>query len=162
MLGILVLIAVALALAWFLALPRYFLEGFATLIENPRTRHSLASFPRYKSSVMGQFKGRTVGLTLVQPGRKRRGEVVLSISTDAPEGSPWKDSSLTAPSADVSRATFDLEGKYELILTLTQGSLRATSNPVGLRFPGPFDEGRWRNTLAQMHVLAEWLEKRGT
>jgi hypothetical protein len=94
--------------------------------------------------------------------RKRRGEVGLSMSTTAPDGSPWKDSSLTARNADVSRATFDLEGKYELILTLAEGSLRATWRPVRFRFPGPFDEVRWRNTLAQMHVLAEWLERRGT
>lgn len=101
-----------------------------------------------------------MALEMVQPRRRRAGYVVLSMKTDAPDGAPWKDSLLTSQDGDISRATFDLEGRYELILMLDDGWLRAKWAPSRWRFPGRFDPDRWRKTLAQMQVLVEWAEKR--
>jgi hypothetical protein len=117
---------------------------------------------QYESSVAGRFKQREVRLTLLHPAEHRFATIELAMSTHARDGAPWKDTSLLARNPEISRATFDLEGRYELVLALADGWLRATWSRPGVWFPGPFDEARWRNTLHQMDVLAEWMENSGS
>src|SRR5262249_40064592 len=112
-----------------------------------------------RPSANGRYGGRAVELELTLPHEHRFGTIVVSMETRAPKGEPWKDSAETLRYPDIGRATFDLEGSYELILTNDDGRLRATSQGHGM-FPGKFDAERWRDTLAKMLVLAEWLEKR--
>jgi hypothetical protein len=145
---------------WFLAPSIAFVRGFAGLIENSHTTPIALGFPRFKSSASGQFKGRTLRLTLLHPAENIPGEGVVEMSTSAVDGEPWKDSALNRENPDLSRATFDLEGKYGLILSLADGWLRATWRRPGLKFPGPFDEAMWRNTLVQMDSIARWMEQR--
>ena len=159
---IVVLFAVVALVWWFLAPGLGFVRRFAELIENPSTTPIGLEFPRFTSTASGQFKGRTVRLTLHHPARHHPGVGVVEMSTSASTGEPWKDSTLTRENPDIGRATFDLEGKYGLILSLEKGWLRATWSRRGLRFPGPFDEAVWRNTLAQMDVIARWMERIST
>jgi hypothetical protein len=160
MFAILVLVVVGF-LVWSLLAPSLsFARGFATLIENPRTTRIAFGFPRFKSSVSGDYKGRAVRLTLLYPARNIPGEGMLAMATSALGGEPWKDATLTHGNPDLSRATFDLEGKYGLILSLADGWLQATWSRPGVMFPGPFDEAIWRNTLVQMDSIARWMEER--
>lgn len=159
---IVVLFAVAALVWWFLAPGLAFVRRFAELIENPSTTPIAPGFPRFKSTASGQFKGRTLRLTLLHPGRHHPGEGLVEMSTTAFGGEPWKDSTLTRENPDIGRATFDVEGKYGLILSLEEGWLRAKWSRRGVMFPGPFDEGVWRNTLAQMDTIATWMERRQT
>jgi hypothetical protein len=153
--------AIVAAMVWWLLMPSLaFVKGFATLVETPRITHIAFSFPRFKSMVSGDYKGRAVRLTLLHPARRIPGEGVAAMATSALGGEPWKDSALTHRNPEVSRATFDLEGKYGLILSLADGWLRATWRRPGLKFPGPFDEAMWRNTLVQMDSIARWMEQR--
>ena len=160
MFGVLALFVAALAVWLFFSPTRHFLRGFAQLLDTPRP-HAFAPNPFATSSlVAGSYSSRRVQLRLEHPTEDDAGRIVLEVQVRAPDGAPWKDTSVTAHNSNLSRATFDLEGRYELILTLTDGWLRAESMSAGLFFPGSFDERRWRNTLAQMHVLASWLEGR--
>ena len=160
MLVILILATIAV-LVWALLTPSLtFARGFATLVDQPRVMRIAPGFPRAQSMVSGQFKGRAVRLTLLHPARNIPGEIVLAMATSAPGGAPWKDAMLTHRNPDISRATFDLEGKYGLILSLADGWLKATWSRPGVMFPGPFDEGIWRNTLVQMDTIARWMEHR--
>ena len=157
---ILVLLAIGW-LWWWLYVPTIrFVQEFASLVDNPETHSGVLTLIFARPTVTGRFNDRPVELEIVQPARHRVGYVLLSMKTTAPDGTPWKDSLLTTSDGDVSRATFDLEGRYELILTLADGWFRAKWTPSGWRFPGPFDPDRWRNTFAHMHALAEWMEKR--
>jgi hypothetical protein len=162
-LAILSLVAVGFMMWWFLAPSSRFQQGFSRLIDTPRTRRRInTSMMQYESSVAGRFKQREVRLTLLHPAEHRFATIELAMSTHARDGAPWKDTSLLARNPEISRATFDLEGKYELVLTLADGWLRASWSRPGVWFPGPFDEATWRNTLQQMDVLAEWMENRGS
>src|SRR5262249_25997102 len=137
-----------------------FLTGFASLLQGASIDHGLVRSLKGRSFVNGRFGDRVVQLSITQPYDRRIGEIVVSMETHAPKGEPWKDSAETFRHPDISRATFDLEAKYELILTNDDGWLRATSRPMLVTFPGDFDPERWRDTLAKMEVLAEWLGKR--
>ena len=157
------ILAIVAVLTWWLFSPTArFLNGFANLVDWPRTNRSLLKSLSCRSSVTGRFRERAVTLEIVHPYENRIGEIVLSMEVRAPGGAPWKDSTLTSRNPDISRATFDLEGKYEWILAAGDGWLRASSRPIVLRFPGRFDPDKWRNSLSQMHVLADWLEKRAS
>lgn len=160
MLGLFVLIAISFGVWWACQPTRRFQQGFARLIEAPQTHYGFEHF-RLVNWVGGRFRNRAVTLQLLHPVEYQWGHVLLTMETHAPDGSPWKDSTLTADDPDLSRATFDLEGRYSLILTLKDGVLHATwTPPPGTFFPGAFDDRRWRTTLEQMHVLAQWLEAR--
>jgi hypothetical protein len=136
-----------------------FERRFAALIDSPATTGGLATFFSRASTVSGTYRGRAVQLLLRRPARHSPGVVTLSLQTDAPPGSPWKDSALTTRNADISRATFDLEGRYELVLKREGRWLSAEWTPqAGILFPGAFDETRWRNMLAQMTVVVDWME----
>lgn len=158
MIAILILIAVALAWWWFLSPVARFTQRFATLIDTPAAPPALFALTG-RSSVSGTFEGRPVVLRVVSPREEKAGRVVLAMRTTASDGDRWKDSTLVMRDPDISRATFDLEGRYELTLSVSNGWLTATWMPFSpLRFPGIFAEERWRTTLAQMAVLARWLE----
>jgi hypothetical protein len=157
---IVALCAVAALVWWFLAPGVTFVRRFADLVENPSTTPIAPAFPRFNSTASGQFKGRTVRLTLHHPAKHHPGMGVVEMSTSASGGEPWKDVTLTRENPDIGRATFDLEGKYGLILSLNGGWLRATWTRRGLKFPGAFDEAMWRNTLAQLDAIASWMERR--
>jgi hypothetical protein len=153
--------ALVVAAWWWLAEPTArFIRGFAALLDPPAPDFSPAALLGWAQSVGGRFNGRAVTLRLSQPGENRFGEILLSMQTSAPDGAPWKDSSLTGRDADLSRVTFDLEGRHGLILALEDGWLRALSSPPLLvtRFPGSFDPKAWGNILKQMDALATWLE----
>ena len=136
-----------------------FEREFAKLIDTRAMPSGLTTFLSRDSTVNGTYRGRAVELLLRRPARHSPGVVTLSLQTSAPPGSPWKDSTLTTRDADISRATFDLEGRYELILAHEDQWLRAEWTPrAGVLFPGAFDEIRWRNTLAQMKVVVDWME----
>src|SRR5262245_2558814 len=92
---IVVLFAVAALVWWFLAPGMAFVRRFAQLLENPSTTPIGHEFPRFKSTASGQFRGRTVRLTLFHPARHRPGEGRVEMSTAAFGGEPWKDSTLT-------------------------------------------------------------------
>lgn len=157
---ILVLLAIAL-LWWWLYTPTIrFIREFASLVDVPEIRSGVPTLIFARPTVTGRFNDRPVELQMVPPAKHRVGHVLLSMKTTAPDGAPWKDSLLTTSDGDVSRATFDLEARYELILSLADGWLRAKWTPSRLRFPGRFDPDRWRKTLAHMHALAGWMEKR--
>ena len=52
-----------------------------------------------------------------------------------------------------------LIGRHGLSLELDQGWLKATWKPIGaFIFPGRFETEKWREVLANMHVLAHELE----
>ena len=154
-----ILAAIVIGFWWWLYSPTvHLLRGFAGLIEKPEMRGGIVRVVFSKPSISGFFKNRSVALYVKQPRRRSQGYVVLFMETRAPDGAPWKDSSLTSRNPDVSRATFDLEGRYEMILTLEQGMLRAKWSALVWRFPGPFDEQKWRNVLRQMDVVAAWIE----
>jgi hypothetical protein len=158
--AILVILFIGGGMWWLIAPYSTFLREFAALIEAPRIRFGVAALLSRDSGVMGRYKGRRVALTVQQPVEDTPGEVRLALEANAPAGAPWKDSLLVSRNAAVSRATFDLEGKYDLILSTESGWLVATWRPLpGRRFPGRFDEARWRNTLAQMLVVTDWLEQ---
>lgn len=159
---IVAVLAVGALVWWFLAPGLSFVRRFAELIENPSTTPIGLRFPGFKSTASGQFKGRSVRLTLLHPTKHRLGVGIVEMSTSASGGEAWKDSTLTRENPDIGHATFDVEGKYGLILSLEEGWLRATWRPRGLWFPGPFDEPVWRTTLAHMHTIASWMEKRQT
>jgi hypothetical protein len=160
MFAILVIIISALGVWWMLSRTLEFAQGFGRLVERSQMRFGVSTLLTRRASVSGRFKDRRVIARLEQPFEHSPGRVLLAMEVRAPDGAPWKDASLTARNPDVSRATFDLEGRHELILTLTGGWLEAVwTPPPGALFPGRFDEGRWRNTLSQMQVLAEWLER---
>jgi hypothetical protein len=156
MLMLLVLIGLGFLWWWFLAPTRLFLQGFAGLLES--SDYSSAKLFSFRATISGRFNGRPVGLDLNQPGENRLASLIVLMKTSAPDGSPWKDSTLVSQNPDISRATFDLEGKYALVLTLSGGWLRATASPLGVRFPGPFDPEKWRNVLQQMETVVRWLE----
>jgi hypothetical protein len=146
-------------LVWFFVRPTaFFLRGFASLLES--SDFNLAQLFWYRGTVAGHYKGRSVGLEVHQPADNRFGRIEVLMKTSAPDGSPWKDSALVSKSPEISRATFDLEGKYALVLSLSNGWLRAASSPMLVRFPGPFDRDKWNNVLTQMETLARWLEER--
>jgi hypothetical protein len=159
------LIPVALlvvAMWWWFAEPTArFIRGFAGLLDPPAPDFSVGALLGWAQSIDGRFKGRTVTLRLRQPGENRFGEILLSMRTSAPDGAQWKDSALTGRDADLSRVTYDLEGRHGLILVLEDGWLRARSSSASLlsRFPGPFDPEAWGNILTQMDALAGWLER---
>ena len=160
MIAVLLLVVLALGWWWFLAPSARFTQRFAALIDSPAAPAGLLALTS-RSTISGKFKGRPVVLRIVRPREDRPGVVVLTMKTAAPDGAPWKDSTLVARDPDVGRATFDLEGRYELVLSMSNGWLTATWMPLSFGgFPGRFDEHRWRTTLAQMHVLAEWLERK--
>lgn len=159
MAAILVFIVVLVVWRFFLTSASRFEREFAKLIDNPTMPGGLTTFFSRHSTVSGTYCDRAVQLLLRRPARHSPGVVTLSVQTTAPPGSPWKDSTLTTRSADISRATFDLEGRYELILTHEGQWLHAEWTPrAGVLFPGAFDEPRWRNALAQMKVVVDWLE----
>ena len=161
MFGIVILMVVA-TIAWRLLTPTpRFLSGFASLLNGAHTDHGLVRSLAGRSFVNGRFGDRAVQLSITQPYEHRIGEIVVSMETHAPKGEPWKDPSETRRHPEIDRATFALEGKYGLILTNDDGWLRATSRPLLLTFPGDFDPEKWGSTLADMQVLAEWLEGRG-
>jgi hypothetical protein len=144
-------------LAWWFLLPTAtFLRGFAGLIEGSDYR--IASLITHQPRVSGRFHGRAVVLQLHQPGENRYGVLELLMETSAAPGARWKDSAIVSRHPEIGRATFDLEGKYSLVLTLSGGWLRASSSPLGVRFPGPFDAEKWENVLTQMETVAVWLE----
>ena len=164
MLGIFVLIALGVGAWWTFSPGRRFLKGFAALVDDARTHWGFEG-GAFVTFVTGRYRRRAVMLQLFNPSGGdgssfSPGEVVLTMETRARESSAWKNSLANSADAELSRATFDLEGRYALVLTLGDGSLKAswTSAP-GRFFPGRFDEDRWRNTLAQTHVLVEWLER---
>ena len=161
MFALLTLTAIAVGMRWFL-LPTLTLQrGVARMLDDAKTAFHFGLSSGLVFTAAGRFSNRRATLQIVQPRKHVAGEVLLAMEARAPDGADWKDSSLTRADPDLSRATFDVEGRYGLILTLTGGWLRATWNPLpGLRFPGRFDEEQWRNTLTQMHVIAEWLERR--
>ena len=160
MLAFFVLIAGALGTWWLLTPTLRFHRGFASLIDSPQSRFGRTGRLRFGSWVTGRFQNRAVTLRIERPAENVFGNVTLAMDVRAPDGAPWKDSAMTSNDPELSRATFDLEGRYGLLLTLSGGSLRASFNsPPGVLFPGPFDEEQWRNTLRQMHVVAEWLER---
>jgi hypothetical protein len=162
--AVVVLAAIGAGMWWMSSPTRRFLQGFSRLVQDPR-RHYLLEDLRLVRWVEASYGGRRVTLQLVPPVASESqsfefGMVLLTMDVRAPDGSAWKDSTRTLGNPELSRATFDLEGRYELRLTLADGSLEAVwSPPAGRMFPGPFDEARWRNTLAQMRVVAEWLER---
>jgi hypothetical protein len=163
MLGILVLIALGVGAWWTFSPGRPFLKGFAALLDDARTHWGFEG-GAFVTFVAGRYRRRAVMLQLFHPtggdgGSFNPGKLVLTMETRARERSAWKNSLATFNNPDLARATFDLEGRYGLILAMGDGSLNAawTSAP-GRSFPGRFDEDRWRNTLAQMRVLVEWLE----
>ena len=159
MAAILVFIVLLVVWRFFLSSATRFEREFAKLMDNPTAPGGWTPFFSRYSTVSGTYRGRAVQLLLQRPARHSPGAVTLSVQTSAPPGSPWKDSTLTTRNADISRATFDLEGRYELILTLEGQWLRAEWTPrAGVLFPGRFDETRWRNTLAQMKVVVDWME----
>jgi hypothetical protein len=160
MFGILAMIVVIAGGWWLLSPTMRFLSGFSGLLDNPRIDRGPLRFFLGRSFVNGTFGGRAVHLQLTHPYEHRIGEIVVSIEAHAPPGEPWKDSTEISGHPEISRATYDLEGRYELILTTADGWLRATSRPPFVRFPGRFDPARWRSTLVNMRALAEWLEKR--
>ena len=159
MAAILVFIVVLVVWRFLLSSVSRFEREFAKLIDNPAMPGGLTTIFSRDSTVSGTYRGRAVELLVRRPDRHSPGVVVLSLQTGAPPGSPWKDSTLTTRNADISRATFDLEGRYELILTHEGQWLRAEWTPrAGVLFPGAFDETRWRTTLAQMRVVVDWME----
>jgi hypothetical protein len=160
MFAIAVLLAVLACTWWFILPTMHFLSGFAAILQDARIDRSLLRFVSRRSFAHGRFGGRAVQLEITQPREHDIGHVVVSMEVHAPKGEPWKDSAETFRHPDISRATFDLEGKSELILTNDDGWLRAASQQRSFRFPGHFDPDRWRRTLENMQVLAEWLEKR--
>ncbi len=113
----------------------------------------------HRATISGRFNGRSVGLDIHQPTDNRFGTLEVLMKTSAPDGAPWKDSARVSRNPEISRATFDLEGKHALILTLSDGWLRAASQ-FGFRFPGPFDAEKWKNVLQQMETLVRWLAER--
>jgi hypothetical protein len=156
---IFVVIVVLVAWRFFGSSASRFEREFAALIDSPATTGGLAAFFSRTSSVSGTYRGRAVQLLVTRPARHSPGVVTLSMQTNAPPGSPWKDSGLTTRHADISRATFDLEGRYEVVLKREGQWLCADWTPrAGVLFPGAFDEARWRNTLAQMQIVVDWLE----
>lgn len=120
MLGIFVLIAIGVGAWWAFSPTRQFQNGFSRLIDNPEKhwgfeRGALVTF------VAGRYRQRPVMLQLFPPTggegySYRPGEVVLTMEARAPDGAPWKNSALNRENAEVSRATFDLEGRYGLVL----------------------------------------------
>lgn len=157
MFGLLILILTVAGL-WFTFTPTLrFSRRFARLIDSPKTRTSFNPFAP-ATSVSGWYNERRVELRLEQPLENSLGRVVVKMQVRARDGAPWKDAAVTATNPEVSRATFDLEGRYELALMLRGGWLQAGQIPFDGLFPGRFEEGRWRQTLAQMAVLADWLE----
>ena len=156
MLMLLVLIALGFLWWWFLSPTRLFLQGFAGLLEG--ADYSPAKLFSFRATISGRFRGRSVGLDLHQPGENRLASLIVLMKTSAPDGSSWKDSTLLSRNPEISRATFDLEGRHALVLTLSGGWLRATETPFGVRFPGPFDPEKWQNVLQQMETLVRWLE----
>ena len=161
MFGLTILMIVAF-IAWrFLTPTLHFLSGFAGLLDDARIERGVMRTLRGRSFVNGRFGNRAVHLAIIHPYERRIGEIVVSMESHARKGEPWKDSQETSRHPGIGRATFDLEGKYELILTNDEGWLRATSRPQLVMFPGRFDAAKWRNTLANMQVLVEWLENRG-
>lgn len=156
-----ILVFIALIVGWrlFFSSTSQFQRGFATLLNNSSIPVGMRTLLSRYATVKGTYHGRPVELLVRQPLKHSPGIVRLSMTLVAPEGSPWKDSTLTTRNADISRATFDLEGKYELVLSREDPWLHATWSPrAGILFPGRFDETRWRNTLAQMKVLVDWIE----
>ena len=161
MMAFFVLVAGALGAWWLLTPTIRFHRGFARLINSPESGFGMVGRLQFGSWVSGRFNDRRVTLRIERQSEHVLGNVSVAMDVRAPDGAPWKDSTLTANDPALSRATFDLEGRYGLILTLANGSLRAAFNtPPGVIFPGPFDAEQWRNTLLQMNVLAEWLERR--
>jgi len=159
MAAILVFVAVILGWRFFASFGSRFQREFAKLMDDPTIQTGLTSFISRYSTVKGKYHGRPVELLIQQPLKHSPGMVRLSMRLVAPPGTPWKDSTLTRQNPDISRATFDLEGRYELILVREGEWLRAQwSSPAGVLFPGRFDETRWRHALAQMKVLVDWME----
>ena len=159
MAAILVFIAVIVAWRFIVSPGSGFQREFAKLVDEATVPNSLTTLISRDSTVKGRYHGRPVELLVQRPIKHAPGKVRLSMRLAAPEGSPWKDSRLTSANPDISRATFDLEGKYELILSRDNHWLHADRTPsAGMLFPGSFDESRWRNMLAQMKVLVDWME----
>ena len=160
--GVFVLIAIALGAWWTFSPARTFLRGVARLLGAAGTQWGFEG-GGFTSFVTGRYRDRDVVVQLFHPSGEdsasRPGEVLLTMRTRARDGAPWKSSLATFDNAELSRATFHLEGRYGLQLTLADGWLKASWNSASWRFPGSFDEERWRTTLEQMHVLADWLEK---
>ena len=159
-----ILVFIALIVGWrlFFSSTSHFQRGFATLLKDSSIPAGLGTLLSRYSTVKGTYHGRPVELLVRQPIKHSPGIVRLSMTLAAPEGSPWKDSTLTTRHADISRATFDLEGKYEMVLSRDDQWLHAEWSPrAGILFPGRFDEARWRNALAQMRVLVDWMEAPG-
>jgi hypothetical protein len=150
-------LTVALIGWWFLQPTARFLRGFAGLLEDSDFR--VASSLSHRPRLSGRFNQRVVVLQLHHPADNRFGSFDVAIKTSAPDGERWKDSALVSRNPDISRATFDLEGKHSLVLTLADGWLRASTTPLGVRFPGPFEPDKWHHVLRQMDVLAQWLER---
>jgi hypothetical protein len=165
MYGIFVLIVLGLVSWWALSPGRRFQSGFARLVERARTHWGFEG-GRLTTFVTGTYRGRPLTLQLFHPAggedsTNAPGQVVLTMQVRAGESAAWKSSLANFNDPELSRATFDLEGRYGLRLTLQDASLQAAwTPPPGRLFPGAFDEQRWRNTLAQMHVVAGWLERR--
>lgn len=167
MLGIFVLIAFGLlswwTLWWTLSRgPRF--DGFARLIDGACTDWGFER-GRLTRFVSGSYRDRPVTLQLFNShddeASSSPATVVVTMKVRAPESEAWRSSLANLSNPDLSRATFDLEGRYGLVLTLRDGALKASCRSApGWMFSGRFDEKRWRNVLAQMHVVAEWLERR--
>ena len=160
MLNVLVLVAAG-ATAWWIFSPSLrFLRGFGALLDSAATQTGPLQLLTNTLSASGRFGGRAVRMRVIGSREESPGRIEIEVAVRAPDGAPWKDSRATTADPRLSRATFDLEGRFELILTLQGGWLQATWTPLRLTFPGPFDPARWRTTLEQLQVLAEWLEAR--
>jgi hypothetical protein len=156
----LLLVSMGLLCWWFLQPSISYLRGFGRVMDSASAPSFFDGLVPYTQSVSGLFNKRAVRLELRHPMEHQFGEIVVAMRTSAIGGEAWKDSTVTSRNPDLSRATFDLEGKYQLILTLSDGWLRATSSPrIGRRFPGAFDDGMWRKTLEQMDLLCRWMEE---
>lgn len=159
MAAILVFILVIVAWRFIVSPGSGFQREFAKLLGDATVPSSLTTMISRDSTVKGRYHGRPVELLVQRPMKHAPGKVRLSMRLEAPEGSPWKDSRLTSGNPDISRATFDLEGRYELILSRDSQWLHADWTPSpGILFPGSFDETRWRTMLAQMKVVVDWME----
>lgn len=146
---------------WLLLPIQLFLQRFALLLNDPHVDFSFLRIFSRNSSVTGRYHGRTVIVLIQRPIEDSLGFVRVSMTTSARGGEPWKDSTLTMKNADISRATFELEGRYEMILALDDGWFHATWRPRSeWRFPGRFDEARWRRALEEMSALVAWMERR--
>ena len=153
----------ALPLAvWKLSPTPAFVRGFSSLLQKPVRSHGpMTAWMAFSEFVGGEHEGRPVTVVLERARRYRPGRLALGVATSA--RSPWSGTraseggSMTP--ARMREALDVLIGRHGLSLELEQGWLKATWKPIGaFIFPGRFDAEKWREVLANMHVLAHELE----